>query len=36
LNMTAALRKQRWFRACVEAAAEFVSREYAEWKKSAR
>ena len=29
-------RKRRWFRAHVEAAAEFVSREYAEWKKSAK
>ena len=27
-------RKQRWFRACVETAVEFVAREYAEWKKS--
>jgi hypothetical protein len=31
-----AKRKQRWFRASVEAAAEFVSREFAEWKKSAK
>ena len=31
-----AKRKQRWFRACVETATEFVSREYAEWKKSAK
>ena len=29
-------RKRRWFRAHVEAATEFVSREYAEWKKSAK
>ncbi len=29
-------RKRRWFRANVEAAAEFVAREYAEWKKSAK
>jgi hypothetical protein len=29
-------RKRRWFRACVETATEFVAREYAEWKKSAR
>ena len=31
-----AKRKQRWFRACVETATEFVSREYAEWKESAK
>ena len=29
-------RKQRWFRTHVEAATEFVAREYAEWKKSAK
>jgi hypothetical protein len=29
-------RKRRWFRAHVETAAEFVTREYAEWKKSAK
>jgi Uncharacterized protein conserved in bacteria (DUF2252) len=29
-----ATRKARWFRACVEAASDFVAREYAEWKKS--
>lgn len=29
-----AKRKRRWFRAAVESAAEYVSREYAEWKKS--
>ena len=29
-------RKRRWFRAHVETAAEFVSREFAEWKKSAK
>ena len=29
-------RKRRWFRTHVEAAAEFVAREYAEWKKSAK
>ena len=29
-------RKSRWFRAQVEAAADFVSGEYAEWKKSAK
>ena len=29
-------RKWRWFRTHVETAAEFVTREYAEWKKSAK
>jgi hypothetical protein len=29
-------RKRRWFRTCVETATEFVAREYAEWKKSAK
>ena len=29
-------RKRRWFRTHVEAATEFVAREYAEWKKSAK
>ena len=29
-------RKRRWFRTHVESAAEFVAREYAEWKKSAK
>ena len=29
-------RKQRWFRGCVEAACEFVSRDYAAWKKSSK
>ena len=29
-------RKRRWFRTQVEAAAQFVSREYAEWKKSGK
>lgn len=29
-------RKRRWFRTHVETAAEFVAREYAEWKKSAK
>jgi hypothetical protein len=29
-------RKRRWFRTQVEAAAEFVTREYTEWKKSAK
>jgi Uncharacterized protein conserved in bacteria (DUF2252) len=29
-------RKQRWFRTCVESAAEFVAREHAAWKKSAK
>ena len=29
-------RKSRWFRAQVEAAADFVAGEYAEWKKSAK
>ena len=29
-------RKRRWFRTHVETAAEFVTREYAEWKKSAK
>ncbi len=28
--------KKRWFRASVEVAAEFVTREHAEWKKSAK
>jgi hypothetical protein len=31
-----ATRKRRWFRDSVENAAEFVTREYAEWKKSAK
>jgi len=29
-------RKRRWFRAHVEAAAQFVGKEYSEWKKSAK
>ena len=29
-------RKQRWFRTHIETAAEFVTREYAEWEKSAK
>ena len=29
-------RKQRWFRAHVETAVEFVTREFAEWKKPAK
>ncbi len=29
-------RKQRWFRACVEAASDFIAREYAAWKKSSK
>ena len=29
-------RKRRWFRTHIEAATEFVAREYAEWKKSAK
>lgn len=29
-------RKRRWFRTHVESATEFVAREYAEWKKSAK
>jgi hypothetical protein len=36
LKKDLAKRKQRWFRASVEAAAEFVTREHAEWKKSAK
>jgi len=31
-----ATRKQRWFRGCVAAAAEFVAGEYTEWSKSAK
>jgi Uncharacterized protein conserved in bacteria (DUF2252) len=29
-------RKQRWFRACVETATEFVANEHAAWKKSSK
>jgi hypothetical protein len=31
-----AKRKRRWFRTSVETATQFVAREYAEWKKSAK
>ncbi|HEY0223202.1 MAG TPA: DUF2252 family protein [Pseudolabrys sp.] len=36
LKKDLAKRKQRWFRTSVETAAEFVAREFAEWKKSAK